>query len=275
MDKTVPAAAAHILKQIYVLEARGDYETISSFKQHLLRTPITKLTLGELLTEMKQWRSRYGTLSSAAGAPQIIEKTLRGLIKDLKLNLNQKYDPNLQDRLAYHLLRVRGYDAWIDGRITNNEFAKRLAMEWASLPVLRNGTKGAHRTLKRGMSYYQGDMLNGTKYPAASFEKLLADAKGLQGRIDIPAPKSTAGKVTGGAVVGGAVTGVVVDQHEAILSSLGSATEFATTAVGYITAGATAIAQIGSVVPDWFLYPVLIAGGGYLVYRFWSKRKGK
>lgn len=274
MDKTVPQRAAHILKQIYVLEARSNYETISSFKQHLLRTPITKLTLRELLVEMPTWRKRFGTLSSAAGAPQIIEKTLRGLITELKLNLNQKYDANLQDRLAYHLLRRRGYDAWVNGKITDTEFAKRLAQEWASLPVLRNGTQGAHRKLNRGESYYAGDGLNGTKYPASAFEQLLEDAKGLPAGVDV-ANKPVVGKVIGGTVVGGAIGVGVTENIDTVVQSGQSILDSANGVIGLLVAGSTAAARLVNEVPTWTLAGAGLVLAGYLGYRLWSKHKAK
>ena len=38
------------------------------------------------------------------------------------------------------------------GKISRTEFGKRLAMEWASFPVLTY-TKGAYRSVTRGQSY--------------------------------------------------------------------------------------------------------------------------
>lgn len=59
-------------------------------------------------------------------------------------------DPNLQDRLGYHLLKRRGYEQFIAGLINRTEFGTRLAQEWASFPVLA-ATKGAHRVARATM----------------------------------------------------------------------------------------------------------------------------
>lgn len=103
--------------------------------------------------------------------------TLGDLRRELGLRDNQIFDPNLQDRLGYHLLKRRGYDAFMAGRIDTVEFGKRLAMEWASLPVLA-ATKGAHRQLQRGQSYYSGDALNKSLVSPARVESILVMAKG-------------------------------------------------------------------------------------------------
>ena len=92
----------------------------------------------------------------------------------------QVMDPNLQDRLGYHLLRRRGYDDWILGKISDTIFGKQLAQEWASLPVLA-ATKGAHRNVFRGQSYYEGSRLNKSLISAERVEKILTDAKALMG----------------------------------------------------------------------------------------------
>ncbi|MFS2326353.1 hypothetical protein U2P60_13220 [Brucella sp. H1_1004] len=65
-------------------------------------------------------------------------------------------DPDLQDRLGYHLAIRRGYNDYISGNISRTEFGRRLAQEWASFPVLAP-TRGAHRALQRGETFYAGD----------------------------------------------------------------------------------------------------------------------
>ena len=173
MDKTVPVGAAHLLNFISHPESKGDYEVISSFKQLKLKNPVTKMTLAELLTDMQTWRKQFGTLSSAAGRYQIIYKTLQGLVEELKLPLKTVFSNDLQDRLAYHLLRRRGYDAFVFGRITREEFGKRLAQEWASLPVLAGTKNYKNQNINRGSSYYAGDGLNSHGVSADAFEAAL------------------------------------------------------------------------------------------------------
>lgn len=170
MDPTVPKGAALLLAFIYQTETAKKmpecYGVIFGHRQYALSKPITSMTLAEVQEAQatwstQAWAKRFNSkaASSAAGAAQFMRKTLADLITELGLRKSQVFDGNLQDRLAYHLLKRRGYEEFIAGRMSRIEFGKRLAMEWASFPVLAD-TKGAHRSVKRGQSYYAGDGLN-------------------------------------------------------------------------------------------------------------------
>lgn len=83
-----------------------------------------------------------------------------GLLKEVSaIERTDIFTPDLQDRLGYHLLKRRGYEEFAAGNLPLVEFGKRLAREWASLPVLAD-TKGASRNVSRGQSFYAGDGLN-------------------------------------------------------------------------------------------------------------------
>jgi len=180
MDKTIPHPAAKLLNFIYETEtgktAPGCYDVIFANRQNRLAKPVTKMTIGEVLASQKIQRNWAKPASSATGAPQFMYNTLIGLKKELGLRMGQVFDGNLQDRLAYHLLKRRGYLQYMDGSISRSEFGKRLAMEWASFPVLEN-TQGAHRKLVRGQSYYAGDSLNKSLTSPATVEKILDSLK--------------------------------------------------------------------------------------------------
>ena len=98
MDRTIPQAAAHILDFIAGPESKGDYDAISSFKQHLLPKKLTSMTVDEVLTQGPTWRKKYGTLSSAAGRYQIITATLRRLVGVMNLKGTEKFSPDLQEQ---------------------------------------------------------------------------------------------------------------------------------------------------------------------------------
>jgi len=192
MDKTVPKGAAILLDFIRKTEvgtdARAGYDVIYGHNQTKLAKPVTQMTLAEIQAAQAKWSKNYG--SSATGGYQFMRATLKGLISELRLSTSQVLDPDLQDRLGYHLLKRRGYEAWVAGRIGDVEFAKRLAMEWASFPVLEN-TTGAHRSISRGQSYYAGDGLNKALISPAQVESLLAraDAATTTPVLPQPAPK--------------------------------------------------------------------------------------
>ncbi|NKE77528.1 glycoside hydrolase family 104 protein [Ochrobactrum sp. MC-1LL] len=174
MDKTVPAGAALLLDFIGDIEAPRGYDTIYGNNQDKLPKPITKMTLGELIDAQASFTKRFK--SSASGRYQFMRATLQDLSKELGLRGTQVFDADLQDRLGYHLLKRRGYDQFIAGKISRTEFGKRLAQEWASLPVLA-ATKGAHRNLVRGQSYYAGDALNKSLVTPAKVEAVLNKVK--------------------------------------------------------------------------------------------------
>ena len=176
MDKTVPRGAAILLDFIGRVEVGtpgpGGYEVIFGFNQKRISKPITQMTLAELQNEQQWWSKRFG--SSAAGRYQIMRATLADLRRELGLRDKQIFDHDLQDRLAYHLLLRRGYIDFVTNSISRVEFGKRLAKEWASLPVLED-CQGAHRSLRRGQSYYTGDPLNRSLVIPETVEAKLAE----------------------------------------------------------------------------------------------------
>ncbi len=178
MDKTVPAGAAILLDFTRKTEVgrtdRASYDVIYGHNQDKLPKPITSMTIGELVDTQASFTKRFK--SSASGGYQFMRKTLQDLSRELRLNGRQIFDPDLQDRLGYHLLKRRGYEEFMAGSISMTEFAKRLAMEWASFPVLA-ATKGARGQIKRGQSYYDGDALNKALVTPEAIEAVLRKAK--------------------------------------------------------------------------------------------------
>ncbi len=190
MDKTVPAGAAILLDFIRKTEVgrtdRASYDVIFGQNQHKLKKQITAMTIGELVDEQASFTKRFK--SSASGGYQFMRKTLQDLSRELRLSGKQMFDPDLQDRLGYHLLKRRGYEEFMAGKITMTEFAKRLAMEWASFPVLA-ATKGQHQQLKRGQSYYDGDALNKALVKPEAIEVILRKAKAAGNDLPVLAPE--------------------------------------------------------------------------------------
>lgn len=170
----VPYGALLLLAQIRRVETgREDpasYDTIYGHKEGKLKKRLTEFTVDEVIEAQRTWSKNHG--SSAAGAYQFIRKTLVGLVAELGIKGSEKFRPALQDQLAYRLLLRRGYSKFIVGDIDVTAFGRQLAMEWASFPVLSDG-KGAHRTVKRGQSYYAGDGLNKVLIAPEQVERLL------------------------------------------------------------------------------------------------------
>ncbi|WP_026618348.1 muramidase (phage lysozyme) [Ensifer sp. WSM1721] len=203
MDKTVPPGAAILLDFIRATEVgrsdRASYDVIYGHNQDKLAKALTAMTYGEVVDAQKDWSKEFG--SSAAGGYQFLKATLQALARE---NLSEiggamLFTPDLQDRLGYKLLVKRGYAKFIVGQISLVEFAENLAMEWASLPVLK-ATKGHKRQVKRGQSYYAGDGLNKALVKPEKVEamlKLVLDAARRPQEVEedaapvpIPVPRS-------------------------------------------------------------------------------------
>ncbi|MGF3026501.1 hypothetical protein ACQVP2_27220 [Methylobacterium aquaticum] len=174
MDKNVPAGAALLLDFIASKEAPRGYGTVYGNNQAKLAKPLTSMTLAEVIAAGPGWTRSFG--SSASGRYQFMKATLEGLRDELGLTGREVFGPDLQDRLAYHLLKRRGYGAFMAGSLSVSGFGLELAQEWASFPVLAP-TKGRRRAVSRGQSYYAGDGLNKALVSAEDVEAALNRAR--------------------------------------------------------------------------------------------------
>lgn len=131
-------------------ESKGNY---NAYYGHAANTAIdfTSMTVTEVLV----WQQEYidqGSPSSAVGKYQFINTTLKGLIDELGIEGNARFDAALQDRLAIRLLERRGVHDYMQGRISREQLAHNLSKEWAALPRVIGDNPES--------SYYAGDGLN-------------------------------------------------------------------------------------------------------------------
>lgn len=151
--------ARPLLELIRAKESRDDYDIVwgGIGAQHRPPRPLTEMTVGEVLA----WQDSIDPLynSEAAGAYQILEDTLRGLVGQGVVFPGSPFDVFTQDKLGVWLLRRRGLDAFLAGEITPEKFANSIAKEWASFPVVTRVYNGK-RMVNPGQSYYAGDGLN-------------------------------------------------------------------------------------------------------------------
>lgn len=188
MNKSIPTNAAHILKFIYRTETGKDapecYDVV--YGHNKTAKPLTRMTFDEVVAGGPDRTRRFG--SSAAGAAQFMRDTLDKpkVAGDLKAEMgltgSELFDADLQDRMAFHLLKRRGYEKFMSGKIGAVAFAKGLAQEWASFPVLA-AVKGAHRQVARGETFYAGDKLNKALIKPEQVETLLREAKAMAGEV--------------------------------------------------------------------------------------------
>lgn len=151
--------AEPILALIRRVEANSDYDIVYGGIPKAQRpAALTKMTIAQVLA----WQDKVvaaGAKSSAAGAYQIIRKTLRSVTASAGVPHSERFDVATQDALAMHLLKGRGFEKFLTGDKDIMAMMVDLAKEWASFPVPYD-MKGASRALKAGQSYYAGDGLN-------------------------------------------------------------------------------------------------------------------
>ncbi|UGQ22211.1 hypothetical protein [Brucella anthropi] len=178
MDKTVPSGAALLLDFVRLIETgktdRSSYDVIYGHNEGKISKKVTSMMIDELIGIQPTFTKRFK--SSAAGGYQFMRNTLRDLKTELRLRGTQIMEPDLQDRLAYHLAIRRGYYDFIAGKISRTEFGRRLAQEWASFPVLAP-TNGVSRALQRGETFYAGDNLNKALVTPERMEAILDKVK--------------------------------------------------------------------------------------------------
>jgi len=158
-----PAAYTPLLNTIAEGESKGNY---NAYFGNASNTAVrfTDMSVAQVL----QWQSDYvrgGSPSSAVGRYQIVRPTLAGLVKQLQIDPKTKFGEALQDRLAITLMERRGSVAYVDKKLTREQFAANLAREWAALPKM----VGPNPT----ESYYAGDGLNQSRVSIASMYSAL------------------------------------------------------------------------------------------------------
>jgi len=145
-----PAAYKPLLEVIAKGESQGNYN--AHFGSVANRdTDFTRMSIAEVLA----WQKRFvdeGHASSAVGRYQIIRPTLLGLVKELNLTTRELYDKDMQDQLAVALVNRRGAVAFIEDKLSAEDFAHQLSKEWAALPKIIGD--------QPENSFYAGDGLN-------------------------------------------------------------------------------------------------------------------
>jgi len=125
----------------------GDYDIVYRGYKGKLNKPLTEMTVDEVLSLQDKMKSSG---SSAVGAHQFIQKSLKGELKKANIDGNTLFTPELQDKLILNKLkRTRGLNDFLSGDLTTKGFAKKLSKEFASLP-----------DPETGRSYYDKDGLN-------------------------------------------------------------------------------------------------------------------
>jgi muramidase (phage lysozyme) len=123
---TDAAAQEHDLTSAYdITYAYGEYNPKDS-------KPLTEMTIGEI-KQLQDQMLTNGAESSAVGKYQLLGTTLEGQQNTLGFSDDTIFDPTTQDLFGLSLLERRGYNEWLDGTMSDHDFQKNLAKEWASV----------------------------------------------------------------------------------------------------------------------------------------------
>lgn len=145
-----PSSYGSLLGLIGKVESNGNYNAhFGNANNRDVR--FTEMSIDEVL----KWQAEFvanGSPSSAVGKYQILNTTLKSLVRDLNLDTSETFDEKMQDKLGTALLERRGSIAYVNEEISKEEFAASLAKEWAALPKVVGDNPES--------SYYDGDGLN-------------------------------------------------------------------------------------------------------------------
>lgn len=151
MNKPInPVAYRPILDVIAKGESHGNYNAYFGNPTNAA-IRFTDMSIAEVLAWQKSHVAE-GALSNAVGKYQIIQPTLEGLVTELSIDQSTHFDESTQDRLAIALINRRGAVDFARKKISIEQFATNLAMEWAALPHVQGKNPEA--------SYYAADGIN-------------------------------------------------------------------------------------------------------------------
>lgn len=134
----------------------GDPDILYGGFKGTTEKPLTQMTIDEVFALQTRMVSEQradnpnGLASSAVGAHQFINKTLKEEVRRQGISGNTLFTSEVQDSIMIGRLKnSRGFDKFLSGEISDVEFAKSLSQEFASMP-----NPATNR------SYYDGDGLN-------------------------------------------------------------------------------------------------------------------
>lgn len=153
-----------LLTLIGTYESQGNYNAYYGDQDNLSDPEFTTMTLTEVLDWQRGYINR-GSVSSAVGKYQIIDKTITKLAPQIPLGMDAVFDRQTQDLFAAKILQANGLDDFLAGHLSAETFGTNLAREWSSLPVLTRVGR-----IHAGEGYYGGHM----RLHVREFEDVLA-----------------------------------------------------------------------------------------------------
>jgi conjugal transfer mating pair stabilization protein TraG len=123
--------AGAVLDLIAAAESRGNY---NAWQGNAAQRDVDLSALS--VNEVRALQSDLvrSTGGSAIGRYQFLDDTLGALVTRLGLSGNERFTPEIQDRLALQLARDAGLDRWLEGGLSDDQLARNLSLTWAGLP---------------------------------------------------------------------------------------------------------------------------------------------
>jgi hypothetical protein len=140
---TATGGVKGLLDKIGQGEAGGSYNRLFGGRE----APLTEMTLGQVMSLQNQMKQK-GSPSTAVGKYQFINSTLGNIARKMGIGPNEPFNEETQDKLALGLLKGRGLDDFMSGKLSRSAFIDNIAQEWAIV-------KGSS-----GRGAYDGDGLN-------------------------------------------------------------------------------------------------------------------
>mgnify|MGYP001627529375 CR=1 FL=1 len=116
--------------------------------------PLTAMTLEEVDAHQRGMLAR-GSRSSAAGKYQINRETMRWLRETMGLTGAELYTPELQERMGRERMRLAGYDEFLQGKITAEQFQERMSGVWTSIAKPDGRARNARDPVATGRDAFQ------------------------------------------------------------------------------------------------------------------------
>lgn len=133
IDVDSPTLHDDLKKAFAGAESSNDYNRLVTPASGKYTTaPLTNMTIGQVL-EYQDGMRGAGFPSTAAGKFQIIQGTLKSLVKDGVIKLTDKYSPENQEKLAEALLERRGLSDFMAGKMSHRQFLTNLGSEWEAI----------------------------------------------------------------------------------------------------------------------------------------------
>jgi muramidase (phage lysozyme) len=109
---------------------RDGYDAVQHGARIRPALPPTQMTLGEIFA----WIKATPRQPHAIGRYQFIPSTLARLVEIAGASAEDRFSPEMQDRLADILLQEAGLDAFRSGTLSRHGFMNNLAKIWAGFP---------------------------------------------------------------------------------------------------------------------------------------------